>query len=113
MELPAYGNYKLISIDIFDTLLLRTVAKATDLFIKTWDKAVEKGIAKSAISSKEYMKLRIEMERRGETGKPELDYVPGHQSVRGQKGGHNHVLCRSGSRAEGQERGGISDHTER
>ena len=46
MELPAYGNYKLISIDIFDTLLLRTVAKATDLFIKTWDKAVEKGIAK-------------------------------------------------------------------
>jgi len=64
MELPAYGNYKLISIDIFDTLLLRTVAKATDLFIKTWDKAVEKGIAKSAISSKEYMKLRIEMERR-------------------------------------------------
>ena len=70
MELPAYGDYKLISADIFDTLLLRTVAKATDLFIKVWDKAVERGIAGSAITSREYMKLRIEMERRARFNAP-------------------------------------------
>lgn len=70
MELPAYKDYKLISVDIFDTLLLRTVAKATDLFIKVWEKAVEQGIAGSDISSREYMKLRIEMERRARSGAP-------------------------------------------
>lgn len=64
MTLPDYRQYKLISVDIFDTLLLRTAAKAVDVFGLVWNEAGKRGIAGSAISEKEFMKLRMEMERR-------------------------------------------------
>ncbi|MDD6070242.1 MAG: hypothetical protein PUC12_05415 [Clostridiales bacterium] len=68
MELPKIENYKLISIDIFDTLLLRAVAKPIDLFEKVWIEAENRGIAKISMYPKEYMKFRVEMERRARIG---------------------------------------------
>ena len=70
MELPDYRQYRLISVDIFDTLLLRTVAKAADLFEIVWEEAEKGGIAALSISKKEYMKLRTEMERRARLHAP-------------------------------------------
>ena len=55
MELPDYRQYRLISVDIFDTLLLRTVAKAADLFEIVWEEAEKGGIAALSISKKESM----------------------------------------------------------
>lgn len=70
MTLPDYRQYKLISVDIFDTLLLRTVAKAVDVFEVVWDEAWKRGIAATGISEKEFMKLRMEMERRARAAAP-------------------------------------------
>ena len=70
MTLPDYRQYKLISVDIFDTLLLRTVAKAVDVFEAAWSEARRREIAGSAISDKEFMKLRMEMERRARAMAP-------------------------------------------
>ncbi len=70
MTLPDYRQYKLISVDIFDTLLLRTVAKAVDVFEAVWSEARRREIAGSAISDKEFMKLRMEMERRARAMAP-------------------------------------------
>lgn len=64
MKLPDTEPYKLISVDIFDTLLLRAVAKPIDLFEIVWKKACEKDINRISMYPKEFMKLRVEMERR-------------------------------------------------
>lgn len=64
MILPNVKDYKLISVDIFDTLLLRAVAKPIDLFELIWAEAENRDIAKISMFPKEYMKLRVEMERR-------------------------------------------------
>lgn len=64
MILPEAGDYQLISIDIFDTLLLRAVAKPVDLFELVWKEAEKRDIAKTSMYPKEYMKFRAEMERR-------------------------------------------------
>lgn len=64
MLLPKTENYKLISVDIFDTLLLRTVAKPVDLFEQVWIEAERRGIAKISMYPVEFMKFRAEMERR-------------------------------------------------
>ena len=63
MTLPDFRQYKLISVDIFDTLVLRTAAKAVDVFEAVWDEAGKRGIAATSISKKEFMKLRMEVER--------------------------------------------------
>ncbi|MDE6760105.1 MAG: hypothetical protein K2J90_05405 [Lachnospiraceae bacterium] len=70
MTLPRAENYKLISIDIFDTLLLRAVAKPIDLFEFVWEEAERRDIAKISMYPKEYVKFRVEMERRARIGKP-------------------------------------------
>lgn len=70
MQLPDYTQYKLISIDVFDTLLLRATAKPIDIFETVWEEAQIRGIARLAISKKEYKKLRIEMERRARLDAP-------------------------------------------
>ena len=57
-------KYELVSFDIFDTLLLRGVAKPTDIFQIVWERAKAKGLCLTDLSSCEFMKLRIEMERR-------------------------------------------------
>ena len=67
MKLPNIERYKLISIDIFDTLLLRAVAKPVDLFEIVWQEAEARGIARISMYPAEYMKLRVEMERRSRT----------------------------------------------
>ena len=64
MRFPNEQLYKLISVDIFDTLLLRAVAKPVDLFALVWEEAERKGIAKISMYPEEYVKLRAEMERR-------------------------------------------------
>lgn len=61
------SKYDLISFDIFDTLLFRTVAKSIDVFELVWDKAED--IKLTDISSKEFVKLRMEMERRARNKK--------------------------------------------
>ena len=43
MTLPDFRQYKLISVDIFDTLVLRTAAKAVDVFEAVWDEAGKRG----------------------------------------------------------------------
>ncbi len=70
MILPDYRQYKLISVDVFDTLLFRTAAKAVDVFELVWEEAEKRGAAASALSKKEFMKLRVEMERRARAGAP-------------------------------------------
>lgn len=65
MKLPELNDsIQLVSVDIFDTLLLRTVAKPIDIFEQVWREAVQRGIAHIAMTPKEYVKLRVEMERR-------------------------------------------------
>jgi len=57
-------KYDLISLDIFDTLLLRALAKPIDLFLIVWEQAIKEDINLTDISPMEFMKLRVEMERR-------------------------------------------------
>ncbi|HHU72704.1 MAG TPA: hypothetical protein GXZ21_11830 [Clostridiales bacterium] len=57
-------EYDLISLDIFDTLLLRAVSKPADIFKLVWKESKKKGISLLDISPTEFMKLRIECERR-------------------------------------------------
>lgn len=57
-------KYDLISLDIFDTLLLRALAKPIDLFLFVWEQAIKEDIYLTDISPMEFMKLRVEMERR-------------------------------------------------
>lgn len=61
------NNYKVVSFDIFDTLLLRTVAKPVDVFASVWVRAQNLGIAGSDLSKDEFVKLRVEMERLART----------------------------------------------
>lgn len=64
MLLPNVQGIKLISVDVFDTLLLRAVAKPIDLFEWIWLEAERRDIVAISMFPKEYMKLRVEMERR-------------------------------------------------
>lgn len=57
-------KYDVVSLDIFDTLWLRTVAKPIDIFEYVWKKAVSDGITNIDITPYEFLKLRVEMERR-------------------------------------------------
>lgn len=57
-------EYDLVSFDIFDTLLLRGVSKPTDIFEIVWKESKEKGINILDITPTEFIKLRIECERR-------------------------------------------------
>lgn len=61
------SKYDIISFDIFDTLLLRTVAIPRDVFSFVWEKAED--IKLTDISGQEFMKLRMEMERRARNKK--------------------------------------------
>lgn len=64
MRLPEVNKYKLISVDIFDTLLLRAVAKPIDIFEKVWEDVLKEDKALTELNPSEYKKLRVEMERR-------------------------------------------------
>lgn len=64
MVLPNVDNCKLISLDVFDTVLLRAVAKPIDIFKLMWKEAERRDISRINMSSNEYMKFRVEMERR-------------------------------------------------
>ena len=65
------NKYNIISFDIFDTLLLRTVANSRDVFEEVWEQAGD--IKLTDISKKEFMKLRMEMERRARNNKKEFN----------------------------------------
>lgn len=64
-------KYNIISFDVFDTLLLRTVANPRDVFEEVWEQADD--IKLTDISKKEFMKLRMEMERRARNRKKEFN----------------------------------------
>lgn len=59
-----WNKIDLLSLDIFDTLLFRAVAKPIDIFPIIWKKAKQKQINGIDLSSNEFQKLRVEMERR-------------------------------------------------
>lgn len=59
--------YTIISFDIFDTLLLRTVAKPIDVFAFVWKKA--ENIKLTDLSDNEFIKMRVEMECRAKNHK--------------------------------------------
>ncbi len=59
-----WDNIELLSLDIFDTLLFRAVAKPIDIFPIMWDRARYKHINGIELSGTEFQKLRVEMERR-------------------------------------------------
>lgn len=67
--LEELDEYSVISFDIFDTLLLRSVANPRDVFEDVWERA--DAIKCTDISNKEFMKLRMEMERRARNKKKE------------------------------------------
>ena len=68
MKLPHCDDIKLISIDIYDTLILRAVAKPEDLFSIVWERATTQGLNKMEMTPAEYQKFRVEMERRARNG---------------------------------------------
>lgn len=55
---------KVVSFDIFDTLLFRTVEKPTDIFVKTGEKAVEAGVLPPYLDGEDYRTLRIKAEKK-------------------------------------------------
>ena len=59
-----WNTIEFLSLDIFDTLLFRAVARPEGIFPIVWEKAIEKKIKKIDITATEYQKFRIEMERR-------------------------------------------------
>ncbi|MBU5477598.1 hypothetical protein KQI69_00065 [Eubacterium sp. MSJ-13] len=71
MILEQLEKYNIISFDIFDTLLLRNVANPRDVFEQVWEQADD--IKLTDISKKEFMKLRMEMERRARNKKKEFN----------------------------------------
>lgn len=56
-------KYELISLDIFDTLLLRAVSKPDDIFVQLW-RRLKNDSRVCDITEEEFRKLRIEAERR-------------------------------------------------
>ncbi len=59
-----WDKIELLSLDIFDTLLFRAVAKPIDIFPIMWNKAKQKQINRIDLFGNEFQKLRVEMERR-------------------------------------------------
>jgi predicted HAD superfamily hydrolase len=57
-------QYDLLSLDIFDTLWIRSVAKPIDIFELVWKKAIESNQTIRDITPYEFLKLRVELERR-------------------------------------------------
>lgn len=72
------SNIKLISCDIFDTLLLRKFIEPNDVFEKVAEIAIEKKIINKNITPIDFMKLRMEAQRRARNRKKE-DF--GHREV--------------------------------
>ncbi|SFR58729.1 HAD family hydrolase [Anaeromicropila populeti] len=57
-------QYDVLSLDIFDTLWLRAVAKPIDIFEIVWRRVKEQGQNIMDLTEFEFLKLRVEMERR-------------------------------------------------
>jgi FMN phosphatase YigB (HAD superfamily) len=55
-------DIKLLSLDIFDTLLFRTVGHPTDVFIQAAEAALESGFLRSGVTPQDYRLLRIQAE---------------------------------------------------
>lgn len=63
-KLNQHSEIKVISFDIFDTILFRMVCKPVDVFEIVGEKAIEKGYLSEYISPVIYRNLRIEAERK-------------------------------------------------
>ncbi|MFT8351719.1 HAD-IA family hydrolase [Clostridium saccharoperbutylacetonicum] len=57
------NKYKYISFDIFDTLLLRTVEKPEDIFLKLGEEAIKNKYVRSNLTSFEFKQIRILSEK--------------------------------------------------
>lgn len=70
-ELKKHNEIKVISFDIFDTILFRMVCKPADVFEIVGEKALERGYLAEYISPVIYRNLRIEAERKARDIKKE------------------------------------------
>lgn len=59
LYIDAFDNYKYVSFDIFDTLLLRKVNKPTDIFYILGKRAIEEGYTRNNLSAYEFQQIRI------------------------------------------------------
>lgn len=75
MVFPNTDGIKLISVDIFDTILFRSVAKPIDVFESVWQDAMDNEIAGNSMSPVEFQKLRVEMERRARKDAPNREVI--------------------------------------
>ena len=62
---------KLLSCDIFDTLVFRTTAKPTDIFEQVGEVALKEGVLRNTISPKEFRELRVRAELKARLNKLE------------------------------------------
>lgn len=73
---PLIGSVRLISLDVFDTLLFRCTARPADVFERAAAKAIERGIMRRPTTPAEYRTMRIAAERlareREESGSGEV-----------------------------------------
>lgn len=73
---PLIDSVRLISLDVFDTLLLRCTARPADVFESAAAKAIERGIIRRPTAAAEFRTMRVAAERlareRDETGSGEV-----------------------------------------
>lgn len=67
------SDYKLFSLDIFDTILHRAVKVPQDLFLEVGRRAVAEGLLDSAMTAAEFAFLRAEMEKTARKKKSEIE----------------------------------------
>lgn len=60
-------EFQLISLDIFDTILHRTVKKPTDLFVLLASEAKTKGYLEDFVTDEDFARIRAEMEKKART----------------------------------------------
>ncbi|MEK8128082.1 HAD family hydrolase [Paenibacillus filicis] len=71
-------NIRLLSLDIFDTLLLRACTRPGDVFLMTADRASDSGLLHRSVSAHEFRTAREAAERQARTRRLEVE---GHDEV--------------------------------
>ncbi len=62
--IPSDEQIRVISVDVFDTLIFRGLNQPKDLFLSVYRKAVEEGLLSEYIQSGDFQKIRMEAERK-------------------------------------------------
>jgi len=83
------GRYDLITLDVFDTLLLRRCRRPDEVFLRLGQRLIEQGLLREGLSSEAFRMARIDAEaaaraRRQRThGDPEVDLAEIHSGLSG------------------------------